>query len=186
MSTSRFAGQNWKSAVKRTEGDVWNPYSFDTKKVDANGSKIYEDITPSNDNYEDSYIIGEYVETSVVQTSDGDKSVHNIKAFEFGQDQYKELCAELNYAETGVPMQVWGTSILNDTLQDIEPGTVVKIQHLGKVAAKNSKRTYHKWDVYTMAEEANEAPKSKTNTTTKQSVKEEVFDAAGDDKMPWE
>lgn len=58
-------------------------------------------------------LVGKYLGSKEVGTKHGDRTVHQFEL------------------EDGTPVDAWGASILNSRLEDIEPGTTVKVIKTG-------------------------------------------------------
>lgn len=104
-------------------GTIWNPMQDSDKKP----------LQPTDK----SYLIGYYMGSEQKSAKNGDPyTLHSVRSKDVGG------------VETVEKVSFFGTKILNDALEVMEPGSLIKVVWLGKVQPeKEGAREYHDWDI---------------------------------------
>lgn len=58
---------------------------------------------------------------------------------------------EVETVDTGEKVSVWGTFAIDQAFEQIEPGTIVRIEHKGKIPIHNGAQTVNQFVVQTQA-----------------------------------
>lgn len=183
--TSKYGGGNWTSVTKETtEGDAWNPRSFDLQ-TGPDGKGPYNELPTDGTNW----VRGIYTESQSVDVpgKTEQKTFHVIRATAFGQKVYQDKYDKVapDYKENGVDVKVWGHQVLNDTVQtELTPGDEVVFEFEGRVDKKGG-GFYYKWAAFKIATEGgNDSAPAATKST--EATVEAVMEAPANEKMEWE
>lgn len=118
----------------KTAGPIWEPKQTGSKK--GGDLKARE---PGDDSYIDGYYLG----PKVIQGPNGDSTLHVMKMENVANDSL--INGDLDDKKE---VNIWGTGVLDDLLSKITPGSMVRVQWLGKKQPKRQGgNEYHDWDV---------------------------------------
>lgn len=112
-----------RNFVSMSNGKTWNPTQ------DSEGKKLQ----PSAD----SVIEGVYLSQENNTGKKGNSTIYKLMAHVVGN---KNL-------DKPEPMSYWGTTVLNDLMENVNPGSYIQIKWLGTKAPKNGGKDFHVWDV---------------------------------------